>query len=491
VIFKLSKDKNFRLRYYFSFLLFLSICLLIVGRLSLFAQMNPTQIWSNPQELLAANSQNGKLELKLDSDTCLALCGDGNGNGQVTDQDLTLLFNYLFNSAALPASCLSNLEVDSFAPVNIRDAAWLSHELLRVTGGQPNLTCPAPFPPYQPVSKLDDTLQIPLGILLPAWATSVTIPFEYKNADSIAGLALPLRIRVGGVIPQIDSLVLGPRSLTADLVAATIDPGSGTINLGLLWENGLAPGEGTLLTVFLSTPASASPRVVRVDTLPLAPDNHTLFVNFSDLEGSVPTLLGFGPIPLYVQAFSPVNVIVIDPDDDSIGISFNTIGNAYYNAANDSIYIEEALPGHYQIKVVKDTLDLSNDSSYAIEARIDGTADNALASSAPVPQEGEEHNYVITSQPDIPSCLSLPGDANGDGRLNLVDIISIANYVHNVSGCLPHPDCWLWGLHCRGDWNGNGVITLGDAISGVNYIFTRPGGPWNPVTTQACCLTLF
>ncbi|OGC93179.1 MAG: hypothetical protein A2142_09270 [candidate division Zixibacteria bacterium RBG_16_48_11] len=491
MIFKLSKDKNFNLRFYFTILFFLSVGLLILGESPAFAQKYPIQVWSNPKEPLAANSQVSKYPLELDPDTCLSLCGDGNGSGQVTEQDLTLLFNYLLNSAVLPASCLSNLEVDSFAQVNIRDAAWLSRELLRVTGGEPNLTCPAPFPPYQPVSKLDDTLQIPLGIILPAWATSATIPFEYKNAASIAGLALPLRIRVGGVIPQIDSVLLGPRSLTADLAAATIDPASGTINLGLLWENGLAPGKDTLLTVFLSAPPSVSPRLVRVDTFPLTPDNHPLFVNFSNLEGTVPTLLGFGPIPLYVQAFSPVNVIVLDPNDDSIGISFNTIGNAYYNMANDSIYIEEALPGHYQIKVVKDTLDLSNDSSYAIEARIDGTADNLLASSAPVPSEGEEHNYVITSQPNLPSCLSLPGDANGDGKLNLVDIISIANYVNNTSGCQPRPDCWLWGLNCRGDWNGNGVTTLGDAISGVNYIFTRPGGPWNPVATQACCLPLF
>jgi len=469
----------------------LSTWLLLLGKPEASAPEYSSQVWNNLKEPLVANSQNNKMDLVLDPDTCLSLCGDGNGSGQVTDQDLTLLFNYLFNAAALSASCQNNLDVDSFAGVNLRDAAWLNHELLRVTGGESFLACPAPFPPYQPVAKLEDTLQIPAGIILPAWATSLSIPFEYKNADSLASLALPLKIRVGGIIPQIDSVVLGPRSLAADLAAATIDPGSGTINLGLLWENCLAPGKDTLITVFLSAPPSASPRVVRVDTLPLAPGNHPLFVSFSNLAGYVPTLHGFDPIPLYVQAFSPVNVIVIDPNDDSIGISFNTIGSAYYDAANDSIHIDEALPGNYLIKVVKDTLDLSGDSSYTVEARVDGTADNVLTSAAPVPEEGETHNYVITSDPGTPACLSKPGDANGNGNFSLVDIISIVNYIFDNRACQPVPDCWLWGLTCRGDWNGDGSINLSDAISGVNFIFTKPGGPWYPVASQACCLPLF
>src|SRR5574341_384769 len=185
-------------------------------------------------------------------------------------------------------------------------------------------------------------------------------------------------------------------------------------------------------------------------------------------------------IPIIIRAHSPVNLVVTDPEGDSIGISFNTISGATYTAYNDSIYIDEALLGNYNIKAVLDTSDLSGDTSYAIEARIDGTADQTLVSSAPVPQEDEAHYYVITSDPGMPQCLSKPGDANGNGTLNLVDIISIVNYIFNHSGCQPGPDCWLWGLNCRGDWNGNGSITSADAVLGVNYIFGKPGGPWNP-----------
>jgi len=72
--------------------------------------------------------------------------------------------------------------------------------------------------------------------------------------------------------------------------------------------------------------------------------------------------------------------------------------------------------------------------------------------------------------------------------LNLVDIISIVNYVFNNRGCSPGPDCWLWGLKCRGDWNADGLITTGDIVWAVNYIFGKPSGPWIARPSGTCCL---
>ena len=224
---------------------------------------------------------------------------------------------------------------------------------------------------------------------------------------------------------------------------------------------------------------------------PQDPNSNTRCVSLSSSNDCRIMAVREESIPIYIQAHSPVNLVVTDPEGDSIGVSFNTISGATYTVYNDSIFIAEALLGNYGIKAVLDTSDLSGDTSYAIEARIDGTADQTLASSAPLPEEDEAHYYVITSDPSMPQCLSKPGDANGNGTLNLVDIISIVNYIFNHSGCKPGPDCWLWGLNCRGDWNGNGSITSADVVGGVNYIFGKPGGPWNPVATQACCLPLF
>ncbi len=438
--------------------------------------------------LTYSHSWSAQSSLGIRADSCYAVCGDGNGDDAINEQDLAVLFDYLFNSALLLGSCLENLDLDDYQTVNIRDAAWLCRSLSRQAGGDIEIACPPTQPAYQPAFKPADTLEIQQAIILQAGSSSLSIPFIYKNSDSLAALALPLRVRIGGSVPQIDSVMFSTRALSSDYSAATVDPDSATVNLGLLWKQGLAPGKDTLFTLFLSIAPAPDARVVRVDTAQLSPDNHIFFVERQDSDGIIPFLIGFGPIPLYVQAFSPVNLIVIDPNNDSIGYSFNTIGKAHYDTSNDSIHIEEALPGNYIIKVVKDTLDVSNDSSYAIEARIDGTADNLLASSAPVPQEGESHNYAITSQPSLPACLSLSGDANADGHLTLVDIISIVNYIFNHPGCLPAPDCWLWGLNCRADWNGDGLIKLSDVIQEVNFIFNRPNGPWAPVPVGACCL---
>jgi hypothetical protein len=193
-------------------------------------------------------------------------------------------------------------------------------------------------------------------------------------------------------------------------------------------------------------------------------------------------------VPIYIQAFSPVDLIVTDPNNDSIGVSFNTIAGATYSIPNDSVFISEAISGIYNIRVVKDTLDVSGDTTYSVNARIDGTADEVLAAGVPVPGEGESHEYVITSDPPIPDCLSLPGDANADGGLTLADAITTINYIFTKPGCLPMPDCWFKGLLCRGNWNGDGNTTLADVIMSVNYIFNKPGGPWDPAPSEACCL---
>ena len=74
-------------------------------------------------------------------------------------------------------------------------------------------------------------------------------------------------------------------------------------------------------------------------------------------------------------------------------------------------------------------------------------------------------------------CLAKPGDANGDGDVNLSDIVFQVNYV--FKGSLP-PDPF-----CRGDDNADGNIFLTDIIYNVNYVFK--GGP-APVNSGVCCL---
>jgi hypothetical protein len=88
-------------------------------------------------------------------------------------------------------------------------------------------------------------------------------------------------------------------------------------------------------------------------------------------------------------------------------------------------------------------------------------------------------------------CMGIPGDANADSALAISDLVACARYVFSDSRWPACPSnskiCWLSGEFCRGDWNGDRVITLVDVIYGANHIFNKPGGPWIPISTGACC----
>lgn len=417
------------------------------------------------------------------------LCGDVYEDGVIDISDVTLLFSYCFNR--LPEGALLNLEnadLDGYQGINIRDVAFLARYLFGLPGWEVPV-CPPTQPEYQPTLSADDSLKVPL-LYLPAGASSSMVPLEYKSSQPILALALPLQVRIGidRKTPHIDSVKVGLPASSAELVAATIDSAAGTVNLGAQFLSPAGAGTYALLRLYFSIAPASFDRAVVVDTVPLSPSNHLLFILPGTLDGVKPVLQGFGPVPLYIQAFSPINLIVTDPDGESIGVSFNTIAGASYSAANDSIFIKDALPGDYKIKVVRDSLDLFAESTYSIDARIDGTADQVVAASEPVPEEGEVHNSVITYQLASPECLSKPGDANGDGLYTLSDLIGILNYLFAKAGCVPVPNCWLMQLKCRGDWNGDGKVDLTDVVRGINYMFKDPGGPWTPLPSGTCCL---
>ena len=95
--------------------------------------------------------------------------------------------------------------------------------------------------------------------------------------------------------------------------------------------------------------------------------------------------------------------------------------------------------------------------------------------------ESESPNYnmgVGSSYSPGVFCAATAGDANGNGAVNLTDIIFMVNHVFK-GGPKPNPGC-------RGDANGSGGNpNLTDIIYLVNYVFK--GGP-APKKSDACCL---
>jgi hypothetical protein len=192
--------------------------------------------------------------------------------------------------------------------------------------------------------------------------------------------------------------------------------------------------------------------------------------------------------PIFFDATGPVNLVICDPTGDSIGVDFNTMDSALYELPTDKVSIYSTVPGEYCLKVERDPNDPSPETTYSVDVRIDGTADQALISDSPVPDTGQKDETSITNDPLQTECLSLAGDANASSDYSLGDVISIVNYVFNKTGCDPKPVCWISFLLCRGDWDASQTINLADVIRAVNYIFNKTGGPWKALPVDPCCL---
>ncbi|EQB62997.1 MAG: hypothetical protein RBG1_1C00001G0576 [candidate division Zixibacteria bacterium RBG-1] len=75
------------------------------------------------------------------------------------------------------------------------------------------------------------------------------------------------------------------------------------------------------------------------------------------------------------------------------------------------------------------------------------------------------------------TCLYKPGDANGNGKVDLADLIFMVNYIMKGG---PAPV-----FECQVDLNADGIVTLLDIVVAVNYLF-KGGNP--PLKSWACCL---
>lgn len=74
-------------------------------------------------------------------------------------------------------------------------------------------------------------------------------------------------------------------------------------------------------------------------------------------------------------------------------------------------------------------------------------------------------------------CTHKPGDFNGNGTINLTDLVGLVMHVFKGAP-VPVPKC-------KGDANGNGSLTLTDIIYVANFVFKN--GP-DPIPSGVCCI---
>ncbi len=175
------------------------------------------------------------------------------------------------------------------------------------------------------------------------------------------------------------------------------------------------------------------------------------------------------PAPLIVVAYSPVNIIITDPDDlqygrDSLNIDITGIPDGHYFVTpNDSVIIDHPKWGEYIIQFVTEA-GTPPGAMYSAIIKIDGTDQVAIAAEDLVPMSGTMATFTYDVEEGY---HYLNADANRDSLLDVGDAVFIINYVFK-GGPAPYPTE-------AADANCDHVINVGDAVHIINYIFK--GGP--------------
>ncbi len=188
-------------------------------------------------------------------------------------------------------------------------------------------------------------------------------------------------------------------------------------------------------------------------------------------------LVRYSPVgPLYINAYSPVNLKVIDPAGDSIGKDgAGTLTQSIYPADynedppdfEDEVVIYYPIEGDYTVIIIpEDGAPLG--STYSIGITIDGSAQAIIVENADVPASGttDTVTYVVSE-----GWHYINGDANRDGVLNLLDILSLIAYLYNdPPGPAPDPEN-------AGDANCDLSLNLLDILYLIANLYNDPPGP--------------
>ncbi len=179
--------------------------------------------------------------------------------------------------------------------------------------------------------------------------------------------------------------------------------------------------------------------------------------------------------PLYIRAYSPVNLWVIDPEEyyigkDASGAISQTIFPADYNELPpdyiDEVIIYYPIPGEYEIIVIPED-DAPPGALYSVGIRIDGSEQAIIVENADVPASGttDEYFYVVED-----GYQYINGDANRDNNVNLIDILYLISYLYDEPpGPAPYPPG-------AADANCDEYLNLIDILYLIAYLYDNSPG---------------
>ncbi len=217
-----------------------------------------------------------------------------------------------------------------------------------------------------------------------------------------------------------------------------------------------------------------------VDSCFVPPAGSWLFVDAATTATIVPDFAGPycwpvapnpGLRPMTVVAYSPVNIIITDPDGfqfgkDSQGNLINEISGAtYYEDAHDSIVIDDPKIGDYDIGFVAED-GAPEGATFSSIVKIDGLQENSITVDQSVPDAGVSTSFGYTVEEGY---NYLNGDANRDETVNIEDAVFVIQYIF-AGGPAPSPEP-------AGDADCDGAVNIQDAVHLVNYIFKGGESP--------------
>jgi len=177
------------------------------------------------------------------------------------------------------------------------------------------------------------------------------------------------------------------------------------------------------------------------------------------------------PAPLIIVAYSPVNMIVTDPEGfvigkDRFGSLIQTLFPASYTEIiNDSVHIDYPIDGTYNIEVITED-GAAPGSTYSIGVRIDGSLQTMIVVGEDVPEYEEADSYDYNVEEDY---HYENADSNGDETINLLDITFIISFLYK-EGPEPVP-------YHSADANCDYTVNLLDITYLISYLYKEGEEP--------------
>lgn len=197
------------------------------------------------------------------------MCGDVDCDGKWTTHDGGYILDYLYGAGPAPL-CDDPLWAnwDYHEVLTVGDVFY---NIMYVFGGGPPPACPPGNPPIVP--EVDSASIIYYTDWIPSNASSATVALTIAKEDvpAVLGLSLPLRIRIDGEVPTIDSVTVLCDGCLDVFVGYQVYADSGCVAIGLVPSFGAFPDTGQIALIHLTVPSQTYERSVTMQWVHLAP----------------------------------------------------------------------------------------------------------------------------------------------------------------------------------------------------------------------------